>query len=394
MEIEQGTIARLEAEPTREAFYRDYIEPSRPVVIRGLADGWANGGDWSPDYLTGVLGERTVRATFSSGVYDFDRDSDNWLARSHDRRLSFREATQAIVAGGEERVYLHQRPIPEKFPELLPYLQVPSLIEEQDVQSLNLWFGSAGNISSLHYDQPNNFLVQMHGTKRLIIFPPKELANLYPSSKIAHFSRVDLGQPDFERFPQLAQAHGYEVELQAGDTLFLPAFWWHQVYSETVSVSVNLFWRSYTHQLLVPAMNGALAKLYPHLPLKYRQYKAGKLPRLIDFAHFAADAGEAAVGAVFACAALQEAMVSLAGGKQDPRQPLPGVEHTEVLMARLVDRAVIDEQRARTLTAWLGVGLQALQALPTGAAVPAADGLVGKISALLGDLQEASAAVA
>lgn len=40
---------------------------------------------------------------------------------------------------------------------------------------------------------------------------------------------VDVEQPDLVRFPALARARGLEVTLEAGDTLWLPAYWWHHV---------------------------------------------------------------------------------------------------------------------------------------------------------------------
>ena len=47
----------------------------------------------------------------------------------------------------------------------------------------------------------------------------------------ANHSPADLGSPDLERFPGLAAAlaAAQEFEVEAGDALFIPEGWWHQV---------------------------------------------------------------------------------------------------------------------------------------------------------------------
>lgn len=46
---------------------------------------------------------------------------------------------------------------------------------------------------------------------------------------------------DLERFPLFDQADGVRFELHAGETLFVPAGWWHtvRILNPSVTVSVN-----------------------------------------------------------------------------------------------------------------------------------------------------------
>jgi hypothetical protein len=37
------------------------------------------------------------------------------------------------------------------------------------------------------------------------------------------------GKPDYEKFPAIKLANGYEVTLEHGDTLFMPAGYWHHM---------------------------------------------------------------------------------------------------------------------------------------------------------------------
>ena len=59
-------------------------------------------------------------------------------------------------------------------------------------------------------------------------------------------SPVDIEYPDLARFPRFSEARRVECELGAGDVLFMPAFWWHEVRShpdplEMRNMAVN-FW--------------------------------------------------------------------------------------------------------------------------------------------------------
>ena len=48
-------------------------------------------------------------------------------------------------------------------------------------------------------------------------------------------------EPDREKFPLFDQAEGVRFELHAGETLFVPAGWWHtaRILNPSVTVSVN-----------------------------------------------------------------------------------------------------------------------------------------------------------
>jgi hypoxia-inducible factor 1-alpha inhibitor (HIF hydroxylase) len=55
-----------------------------------------------------------------------------------------------------------------------------------------------------------------------------------------NYSPVNFDNPDYDRYPMFKQAKVYKVHLQAGDCLFLPGLWWHQVASspnECIAVS-------------------------------------------------------------------------------------------------------------------------------------------------------------
>ena len=43
--------------------------------------------------------------------------------------------------------------------------------------------------------------------------------------------QVNLESPDFDRFPNLRHLHGYEAVVGPGDVLYLPMYWWVQIFT-------------------------------------------------------------------------------------------------------------------------------------------------------------------
>lgn len=362
------------ATPARDAFFDDYVWPNRPVVLTDLARQWGGLSRWEPRALAARVHDVRLPVSITQGVYDFMRGRDNWVSRDTVTAMSVAELVARIEEGRDECLYLNQQSIPERFPELVAELREPAIMPPGSVQKLYLWLGSKGNVSSLHFDRPNNFLVQLHGRKRLVLFAPQEHARLYPSPTISHFSRVDIEQPDLAQFPAYADAQGYEVVLEAGDTLYMPPFWWHQVYSESTSVSISVFWHAYTHQLLAPAVLTNLAALYPRLAMRYHNYLPGKLPTLLDFARHALAQGHAAAAAAAACAALEARLRENAGDVLEDSTELTRAGVAAAVLARLSDDERLTADAAARAAGWLAFGGAVL-----GGETPAADRVVAMI---------------
>merc|ERR1719229_561396 len=53
---------------------------------------------------------------------------------------------------------------------------------------------------------------------------------------------VDLDSPDDCKFPNWRKARGLVVELNPGDALYIPPFWWHHVQSPTPETTSMAIW--------------------------------------------------------------------------------------------------------------------------------------------------------
>lgn len=113
--------------------------------------------------------------------------------------------------------------------------------------------GGANTGTQCHYDVYDNTFVQLHGRKTFTCFPPTQHFNLHvfpDAHPRARKSQVNFDTPDPARFPLFAQRkHGLTFDLGPGDTLVIPAFWFHHVEAKDVSVSMNIFCESPSRSL-------------------------------------------------------------------------------------------------------------------------------------------------
>jgi lysine-specific demethylase 8 len=250
---------------TPEEFEESYYLKNRPCVIRGGALEWPARKKWNPEYLTGLYGSKMVDITMSSGSsfkYSVSKAGKGML------RTSFQEAIKLVktdFASTGIRYYLMQKTIAGDFPELLQDIEDPRWVKKPGIiGARNLWIGAAGNVSNLHYDLSNNFLVQVEGRKRFILFSPEDYEYVYPAEKTArpNLSQLDPENPDNERFPLFKLARPITFILDPGDVIYMPPFWWHQVHSLDYSISVNFWWRAHINHCFNKPAFDMLARSY------------------------------------------------------------------------------------------------------------------------------------
>ncbi|NQY58213.1 MAG: cupin-like domain-containing protein [Ilumatobacteraceae bacterium] len=106
-----------------------------------------------------------------------------------------------------------------------------------------LWIGSTGVTTPLHHDAWTGILFQFEGSKDVVMYGPDDRPNLYFTSPYAATDRWstlpgrsrDAGDADY---PDLARAQRWEGRLEAGDALFIPAFWAHEVEALEANISI------------------------------------------------------------------------------------------------------------------------------------------------------------
>lgn len=114
----------------------------------------------------------------------------------------------------------------------------------------SIWIGNRSRIAA-HQDVPDNLACVAAGRRRVTLFPPEQIDNLYigpldftPAGQAV--SLVDFAAPDLQRFPRFGQAlaHAQGAELGPGDAVFIPSLWWHHMEGlAAFNVLVNTWWR-------------------------------------------------------------------------------------------------------------------------------------------------------
>lgn len=113
----------------------------------------------------------------------------------------------------------------------------------------SLWIGNR-TTAAAHWDMSNNIACPLVGRRRFTLFPPDQVANLYPGPLEPTpggqvVSMVDFRSPDFARYPRFRDALAFArvADLDPGDMLVYPALWWHQVEAlDAFNVMVNYWW--------------------------------------------------------------------------------------------------------------------------------------------------------
>jgi hypothetical protein len=243
----------------------------KPVVIKGLLNDWQlvkrgrQSNDSAIDYLNSHYNGRPAVACIGppeiNGRFFYNQQATELNFRTEQMRID--EVLASIQAGFAEQnpssYYIASNVIDTHFPRLRSENDIE--IPRPDVDyplappRVSIWIGNR-TTACCHYDTSDNLACSVVGMRRFTLFPPDQISNLYPGPLTPTpggqvLSMVDFDNPDFTQFPRFAEAikHGQVAELEAGDALYLPSMWWHQVESlMPLNILINYWWTdSATH---------------------------------------------------------------------------------------------------------------------------------------------------
>lgn len=144
--------------------------------------------------------------------------------------------------------YLAQHDLFEQFKSLKRDIGHPKYCHcyGRKVEKVNIWFGTDGTVTPLHFDSYDNFLMQVIGFKYVRLYDKSETKYLYCDDTSIEYAQgnmtnVSVEYPDEESHPKFFAANYTETILKPGETLFIPSGMWHYVRSLTPSLSIN-YW--------------------------------------------------------------------------------------------------------------------------------------------------------
>jgi hypothetical protein len=282
----------------------EILASDQPQVLRGLAADWPavkhglDSADRVVDYLQGFDSGNVVTAMYAppeaAGRIFYNEDMTGFNFEF--RRVALKEAVQQV----HSQINL---PAP-------PTLYVgstnvdhwlPGFREENDFPIrhldplVSIWIGNRTRVAA-HYDSPSNIACVVAGHRRVILFPPEQLPNLYvgpleftPAGQ--PISLVDFHAPDYEQFPRFQEAvkTAQMSVLEPGDAIIIPSMWWHHLEGlDAFNVLVNYWWRS------APSYMGSPLSALQHAILGLRDLPDAQRKRwreLFDFYVFNPEPG-------------------------------------------------------------------------------------------------------
>ena len=171
--------------------------------------------------------------------------------------FNFRKEKATLCQLLERLVSQQQSPSPEYlYAGSVPLKNLmPEFLSENPMGLLNrpshprLWIGNQ-TTAKAHFDQSDNIAVVVSGKRRFTLFPPTQIANMYPGPMdftVAgpQLSMVDFEQPDLKQHPRFADAiqSAMIAELEPGDAIYIPSLWWHHVEAfGDFNVLINYWW--------------------------------------------------------------------------------------------------------------------------------------------------------
>ncbi|THV08551.1 Clavaminate synthase-like protein [Dendrothele bispora CBS 962.96] len=281
----------LEKPPTALEFSR-LVHISRPVLIKGFKIA-ANSNLWTNEYLIERMGSRPISiAVTPNGRADAITTGPNnklyftepcveqmtmpdFLAKlsgnaSHPQEGQSYDCETYYLQSQNGNLYSSRffdghddgssspefEPLRRDVPSEIPWCSQPL---DRTPDAVNLWIGDGSSVSSIHSDPYENLYTVVRGEKSFTLLPPTEgwclNERVYPyasyvrdpaSSKLrlqlsAEETRVRWSSITDPNIPGALcdSAHPIHIVVKPGETLYLPAGWWHYVQQTGITVALN-----------------------------------------------------------------------------------------------------------------------------------------------------------
>jgi hypothetical protein len=236
--LEPIPILRIPPCPVDE-FYRTYVRGSYPVVFKGLVDTWPAMKLWNFNYFIENFSQVEAEVLPIKAGKGYVNPDAGVSLRSTPLGVSLSSISQNRL----DDALTITSPV-DIFPELFhaDYI-IPDYCRDKKYLTSRIFIGPKGMVTPMHQDLYENLYVMVKGKKTITLFAPA--APVYPCSRFSkrpNFSQVDIEAPDYKFFPRLKRAQPFTVELEAGETLFIPSFWWHHVRTGEPSIAINFWW--------------------------------------------------------------------------------------------------------------------------------------------------------
>lgn len=239
-------VARIEWSDNISRDLGKYIAANRAVVVSGIPDFAPM--DWSISSMESRYGDTPIRVVVSdTQEFKYDEKKERDI-----QRMTLSEFIDKGIRnlGADGKYYALGRGLSSQFEGLTEEIELPQPLAKfyggmGRFVERNVWMSHGGTRTALHFDTVENFNIQVEGEKKFWLHRT-QIKNMYPlklNSQASYLSRVDPRHVDREAFPDFSENGGIEAVTRAGDMLYLPYGWWHQVDTTgEQNLNVNFWW--------------------------------------------------------------------------------------------------------------------------------------------------------
>ncbi|KAL1413179.1 hypothetical protein Q8F55_000929 [Vanrija albida] len=276
----QAPVADQLASPPSALAALRMINKGHPTVIYGFSPILPGADrDWdAPATYATIQGDAEVTiAVTDDGLADSVRllpDGTSTFVKPLDARMRMAaflarlgdsQEKEALYLQSQDGNIFRAEPAAERAPELAPFQAVVARdvawmreATGQQAEAVNLWVGTSASTTSFHHDPYENIYTVLSGAKTFTLVAPIDGLRLdqqfYPPSTLVREDgrltpRAD--EPPAHPVPWVAEldvpdgVRALTVTLGPGESLYLPAGWWHKVQQDEgaggLAVAVN-YW--------------------------------------------------------------------------------------------------------------------------------------------------------
>lgn len=238
--------------------FKKIITSNAPAIIKSISFGDCM-QIWDLTYLNQKLSDSLIV------IHESSQEDLNFI----DKNFNYKTCTfqQFVDKLREDNSYVYLRStnssprakkaakIEEDFPSIAQDFKPAKFVPYRDND--DLYHSSVLRIASprvqiwTHFDLYDNILCQVRGTKRVILFSPEDSKYLYVEGDKSKVNNFNNWEQCLAQFPLVSLAKPYRCILRPGDTLFIPALWWHNIKTvcdkdrtnDVCSIGFNIFWK-------------------------------------------------------------------------------------------------------------------------------------------------------
>lgn len=237
----------LTAMPTPAAFFKQYVQTNTPVLLKGGCKHMPATHKWTDEYLKEQSGHTPVRVE-KSGTGNYGHAAVQWSMGEEPLANFIDDYVQE-----ESSKYLSTL-LPSALAE---DVYIPSVYPGSDamIAEVLLWHGKGESNSLIHNDQFDNLYMIMSGRKHLTLFDPLEGPHVHEQIR-THTSPVNISNPNLNKHPLFKKTRSIQITVEAGDILYIPTLWFHEVITEGRSSAITTWFDGMNFRAAVGTNSG------------------------------------------------------------------------------------------------------------------------------------------